>query len=406
MEIIKDTLFSTRKCEYGDFELKPEIGWKITQTFIDYESNLLIVSVFLIDESKWLDNGFNGRTIPTKEYKIDLNTLAILQSEEWKNYFNYDKVEIFSADKKYKLISQRVFDADRNNDGFIEELFDLSTKKIISSSSSIAFRKEKRENLLESFCNSIKEMEEQKRILDEKPTLEQFYTNQLDALKNNDVVICYYDSLNVYQLDYVESQFILSRSGTLPSEYKDWQLMKFNFVKSYSSLNAFWDEFIGDKKWYLKFNYLNAHGLNSSKVFVLAKHIITFFNELRLSHNFTYSEYDKINNWSNLVWSDEYKRTEIKQWCANCFEPVNYQARYPKYICSVCASKNKYDSFGTQLMFCNAGFSGGLNILYKDVQGNTIKEDDTQHYCDCIIENKLFFAQEARFGGIVIQTKE
>jgi len=109
MEIIRSELSSPRKCEYGYFELKPEQGWEIAQTFIDHESRLLIVSVSIIDRSKWKDDGYGARIIPTREYKIDLKTLSILTPEEWQKLFNYNKVEIISDDKKYKLISQRVF---------------------------------------------------------------------------------------------------------------------------------------------------------------------------------------------------------------------------------------------------------------------------------------------------------
>jgi hypothetical protein len=406
MQIIKSTLFNPRKCEYGDFELMPETGWKISQTFIDYESKLLIVSVSIIDQSKWIDNGYNGRTIPTREYKIDLKTLSILQPEQWQKYFNYDKLEIISEDKRYKLISQRMHDPERNSDGYEEELYDLTSNTLISRSSSIAFQKDKRENLLEARYRSIKEREERKQVLAAKPTLEQYYYNQLAGLKNHDAILCYYDSVNVFQLNYEDGKFVLSGSGKLPSDYKEWKSMKFHLVKIYLNLSDFWEEFIATEKWYLRFNYLNGHGRDSSKALVLAKFVIQFFNGLRSRHDFTYAEYGKINNWSNLVWSEEYKGTEIKQWCSNCLKEVYYQARYPKYICSECASKNKYDKLGNLLEFSNLGFSGGFKITYNDASGNTIREDDTQEYCECMIDNKMFFAQEARFGGIVIQKKE
>jgi hypothetical protein len=151
MEIIKSKLFRPRKCEYGDFELKPEKGWKLLQTFIDYESKLLVVSVSCEDKSKWRDNGYNGWSIPTKEFKIDLGTLKILEFEGWKKYFNYNQTEFISDDKRYKLVTQRVFESNGNSDGIKEELYEIESGKLISSSESIAFRQEKRENLLESF---------------------------------------------------------------------------------------------------------------------------------------------------------------------------------------------------------------------------------------------------------------
>jgi hypothetical protein len=406
VEIIKSTPSSPANCEYGAFELKPEEGWKISYSFIDYESGLLIVSVSIIDKSKWIDNGYGGRTIPTKEYKIDLSTLSILHPGEWRKYFNYDREELISEDKKYKLITQRIFEPDRNSDGFKEELYDLNSNQLLSRGSSIAFGKKKRENLLESLYRSLREKEEQKRILDAKPTLEQFYLEQADQLKNGDAILCYYDDENVFQLHYTDSKFILSKSDKLPSDLSKWSAMAFEVVKTYNSIDDFWGEFTGDNKWYLKFDHLNRNGQISSKALLLAKHMISFFNDLRKNHNFTYKEHDRINSWSMLVWSDEYQATGIKQWCSNCYKEVSYQARYPKYICSDCASKDKYDRNKNLLEFSNLGFSGGFKITYKDSNGNMIREDATQEYCECLIDDKPFFAQEARFGGIVIQKKD
>ena len=171
--------------------------------------------------------------------------------------------------------------------------------------------------------------------------MEQLYLKQIDQLKNNDVILYYYDDLNVFQLCYEDKKFILSRSGQLPSELRQWKAMQFELTKSYNNVDDFWSEFVTNEKWYVRFNFLNRYELLSSKVLVLAKHVISFFNDLRREHNFTYAEYNNINNWSNLVWSEEYKPTELKQWCSNCFKEVYYQVRYPKCICGDCYSKNK-----------------------------------------------------------------
>jgi hypothetical protein len=406
MEIIKTDLLSPKKSKFGDFELEPEEGWKIFQSFIDYESKLLIVSVSIMDQTQWTDNGYGGRTIPTREYKIDVKTSSILEAEEWQKYFTYDKVETISEDKSYKLISQRIFDPGRNSDGFKEELYDLNTNKLISSGNSIAFSETARENLLQAFYRSIKEKEERKRALNAKPTLEQFHLKQIAELKDNDAILCYYDNQHVYQLNYVNKAFVLLKGGQLSPDNTQRASMPLTSTKSYHSIEEFWNDFINDKKWYLRFNFLNAHGRLSTKALLLAKHIVSFFNELRERQSFTYSEYNKIGNWSNLVWSDDYRQTELKQWCSNCLKEVIYQARYPKYICSDCASKDKLDSKGNLLEFSNLGFSGGFKITYMDIKGNTIREDDRQDYCDCIIDGHMFFAQEARFGGIVIQKKD
>jgi hypothetical protein len=406
MQIVKTDSSNPKKSKYGDFELIPEDGWKIRQTFIDFESGLLIASVSIIDRAKWINNGFNGMLIPTQEYKIDLKNLSILKPDEWQKYFDYNEREEISEDKKLKLISKRVFEPERNSDGYQEELFDLDSGKRISSGKSIAFSSDKRVTLLENHLHSIKEKEEQQRALDAKPTLQQFYLEQLDQLKSGDIVLCYHDNLNVYRLTYQGNEFALSRSGHVPSQQAEWKSLMLDQFKRYKDVDEFWKDFAADPKWYLRYTYLNGGDWLSTKALLLAKHMIVFFNDVRKKGDFTYREYDSINRWSTLVWSDQYRITEIKQWCPHCSKEVVYQARYPKYICHECFSKDKLSSRGNLLEFSNLGFSGGFQITYKDRNGNVIREDDTQEYCDCLIDGKLYFAKEAKFGGIVIQARE
>jgi hypothetical protein len=403
MEIIKSKLFRPRKCEYGDFELNPNKGWKLSQTFIDYESKLLVVSVSCEDKSKWKDNGYNGWSIPTKEFKIDLSTLKILEFEDWKKYFNYNKTELISDDKKYKLITQRVFEPNRNSDSIKEELYEIVSNKLISSSDSIAFRHAKEETLLEKLYRSIREREEQKKILDAKPYLSEFYLKELSLLKEKEVVIGYIDNSYTYKLVFSSNTFTLFKCDKIPTEYGDWKTMEFVEIKVYSDIEEYWVDFIKDEKWFIKFR---IHQIISERSLILAKHIISYFNDLRRVHKFTYNEYNQINEWQNSVWSEEYKRTELKQWCANCYKEVYYQGRYPKYICRDCASKEILDKDGNLLNFSNLGFTGGFKIIRKNRDGQIIEQDDTQQFCNCIIDGKEFFAQEARFGGIVIQRKE
>ncbi len=105
MKVLKSTLFKKRKCEFGDFELEPEFGWKISQSFIDFESGLLIVSESDENEQNWIDTGFGSRIIPRKEHRIDITTGEILTTEQWTKYFSYDTIVQISEDGKYKLIT-------------------------------------------------------------------------------------------------------------------------------------------------------------------------------------------------------------------------------------------------------------------------------------------------------------
>jgi len=403
MKIIKSSFFSPRKCEYGNFEIIPDAGWEFSQTFIDYESKLLIVSLSIKDETKWENHGYNGTIIPTKQYKVDLETLRILEFEDWKHYFNYNKIEIISEDGKYKLITQRVFKPENNNDSIIEELYDNISGNLISSSRSIAFSEDKNENLLESKYRSERELEDRIRIYNAKPNLAEFYKIQINQLKDQDVIMYYYDAFDTFKLTFVNDEFVLSKGERFPSKQEDWQSLQYDEITVYSNVDEFWNDFIKDEKWYLKYN---IHYGFEHKILVLAKHITEYLNELRREQKSSFKEYEKINEWQGSVWSDEYKKKEVKQWCANCSEPVSYYGRYPKYICQECASKDAYDTNGNILEFSNLGISGGFKATTKNKDGKIIKENDTDQFCDCIIDGKLFFAQEARFGGIVIQLKE
>jgi hypothetical protein len=376
MEIIKSKLFRSRKCEFGDFELVPEKGWKLSQKFIDFESGLLIVSVIDEDKNNWKDLG-RIRSIPSKQFVVDLEKLEILTPMSWKKYFSYEKVSFVSDDKKFRLITQRIHEPENNTDSIYEELeyLEIGHK---STSTGVAFRQEKRENSLESMYREIKEKEEQKRVLDAKPTLEKFYEQELKKLNDNDVIIGYFDENNTYKLAFENNVFNLFVGGKLPNEYGAWSSHIFNLCKTYHSMDSFWDDFSKKEKWFLKFRH---HQSITEKPLILARYIISFFNNLRKDHSFTYAEYDKINDWENSVWSDEYKRTELKQWCSNCYKEVYYQARYPKYICRECTTKDKFDK-----------------------NGNLV--DDTRDEYEYIIDGKEYFAQEARFGGTVIQRKE
>lgn len=403
MKILKSTSTHPRRCKYGNFELKPDEGWELSKTFIDFESKLLIVSVSIIDESKWADLGYDGKTIPRKEYKIDLQSLQILDTEEWIKYFNYDKVETISDDGKYRLVSQRHHRTESEVDILAEELYELPANDMISTSTSAAFGESESENLLEQLYSSRRKREAHQKALDAKPTLGEYYLKKLEELEDEDKILYYHNKHKAYRLIFSNGKFELSESKQSHSESQDLESMRFAIKESYNTIDKFWQDFSADEKWFVNYK---AEQAASKKILLLAKHINLYFNELRKEHKFTYGEYEKINDWSNIVWSDDYKKSEIKQWCSNCYKEVDYQSRYPKYICGECASKEKLDKEGNILDFSNEGFSGGFVIVRRDRNGKLLSEDSGKIYCDCIIDNKLFFAQEGRFGGVVIQLKE
>ena len=91
--------------------------------------------------------------------------------------------------------------------------------------------------------------------------------------------------------------------------------------------------------------------------------------------------------------------TKIEHKCPLCFEIMNYYtSRYPKMICSNCADSDITDNFGNKVTFVNIDIYGGFISLHK-IDDKVVKKEE--HIC--WIKNTKCYANEARFGGIVIQ---
>jgi hypothetical protein len=83
------------------------------------------------------------------------------------------------------------------------------------------------------------------------------------------------------------------------------------------------------------------------------------------------------------------------QLCPICSAEVRPNPRYPRYVCQDCASK-AMSADGRPLEFGNLDFSGGFAANYAD---NGAKYPTHE----CFIGTIKCCADEARFGGIVIQ---
>ena len=81
--------------------------------------------------------------------------------------------------------------------------------------------------------------------------------------------------------------------------------------------------------------------------------------------------------------------------CPVCSKPVEPSQRYPRYVCHECASRaSSHD--GRAIEFHNVSFSGGFAAKYADSGKEYLSHD-------CYIDGIKCYADEARFGGIVIQ---
>jgi hypothetical protein len=101
--------------------------------------------------------------------------------------------------------------------------------------------------------------------------------------------------------------------------------------------------------------------------------------------------------WNRIIYIGNPKM-ETKQQCPVCKLQVHPSARYPHYVCQDCI--NKYGTLtwdGKQITFSNVDYTGGFQSL---IQG----EGTASNVHKCYINGIECWADEARFGGIVIQT--
>lgn len=401
MRIIKSTNKKKRKYDFGDFEIIPDEGWIISQMYKDYESGLFIVEISDKDEAHWEDLGYGSRRIPTKQFIVSLKTLEILHPDKWKNYFNYNKIIYITDDNKFKLMTQRIHEPENNTDSIYEELYFLKEgQKYISTS--VAFREDKRENLLEEYLRRLKETEQAKIEYERKPDLEQYHLQHLNQLKKNEKILFYHDNKNAYFLTYLNPNFELKISGVIGKKFNPNALI-FSKYKTFETIEEFLVYFL-TRNWYKQKKCIDKQEYSGYKI--LTKGITNNLNSIRKSHSFTLSDYYSINSWQNLFWTEEIKETEYKQFCPICFTEIRYCPRYPKYICENCDTDNKLDFKGNKVSFTNIGFAGGLRVLTYDSNGRIIQEDDSHSMYEFRIGDNILTAEECRFGGVVIQLKK
>lgn len=88
---------------------------------------------------------------------------------------------------------------------------------------------------------------------------------------------------------------------------------------------------------------------------------------------------------------------EPGQVCPTCDHPVFPSTRYPHALCGLCLHEAT-DEHGRRLDFFNVDMSGGFRARYVDTG-----EARTSHVC--YVRGVRCWADEARFGGIVIEPR-
>lgn len=87
---------------------------------------------------------------------------------------------------------------------------------------------------------------------------------------------------------------------------------------------------------------------------------------------------------------------DATQPCPICGRLQRRVPRYPRYLCRECSAEAASPD-GRALVFHNTHLSGGFGARYQDGQG--VYEGHI-----CFVRGTRCWADEARFGGIVIQT--
>lgn len=82
--------------------------------------------------------------------------------------------------------------------------------------------------------------------------------------------------------------------------------------------------------------------------------------------------------------------------CPICDKNMIYSERYPKMICHTCIELT-VNKNGESIKFYNIDITGGFISIVNDVKGE-------EH--ECYINNRKCRADEARFGGIVVELSE
>lgn len=84
--------------------------------------------------------------------------------------------------------------------------------------------------------------------------------------------------------------------------------------------------------------------------------------------------------------------------CPLCRGPIIFNPRYPRAVCNQCADRAS-DAVGRTLDFFNVDVGGGFRAVYREGGGSYDSHN-------CFIDAHPCRADEARFGGIVVQLSE
>ena len=384
MKIRKSTFFKKVKSKFGQFEILADEGCEV-YTFTDFISKLLIVRESTDEQRK------SGKPYLPKMYILDPQNGNILTRKQYEKHFDYSPKTQRSDDGKWEITVQRKID--ENGTDFIEErIKNLETNEELKPAEGVAFRQSKYESWIDRYHQEI----ERRKQLDAKLTLDQHYELCLKNLKPNDIIYKFCSKTQVFKLIYLRDQFHLFFKDGIMNRDLDWATVSKEKAR-FISVNDFWEHLTADPNW-LEIYEPVRFDFGTDKL--ITKTIIQYHNEF-VKGEFEISKYKLLHKWKNGVFTEKIKRSEYKQYCANCKKSVFNNARYPKYICGDCTELIT-DKEGRKIEFYNT------ELLGHGCQGYYIGTEQKEKYESNIgyVNKKEIYAEEAHFGGIVIQLKE
>ena len=214
------------------------------------------------------------------------------------------------------------------------------------------------------------------------------FQEYLGKLNNDEIILQFTKEDSIYQIKYDNENFNLYQ-GEIPLKVDDYVHLNLkNKIGTFNTIDEFWTQLTTNKNWFID--------VASSKTNqVMEKFIITSHNRILEQGEISYKEHEKLHSWMNTCFNRKVERNVYWQFCSNCRERVFYNPRYPKHACRNCVNLIK-DEFGNQLDYQNT----------HELFGSRFRLKSSQTEVKIFIDKDEYWAEEARFGGIVHQKKE
>lgn len=373
--------------ELGNFSIEYDKSkLELLDSYVDFASGLLILT--FSDKENTVRTG--GTVIHDVFYTvIDANVPCILTASEWTKRFDYSEKTETTADGRFFLKTKRVHNPETQKDSVHEELYEAESGKLISSSQSVAFRKERHETLYENILRREAEKAKMREKEESKQSLEIFDGEQKANVLPSDTVFAFSDGNTIWKVVFRNGKFVLLK--------KTENDISFVEQSTFDAFTHFWAYFTNKKDWFSVFTF-RPDLLSRGRKYFATANVITSLREVKKSDYFEEISDADLYKWESALGSENIKSEELKQFCAHCRDEVQYFPRYPRYICKACMDLLT-DESGRKVAFFNEDFSGGCQGYYMEDGKAGEKYPD----CTAFIGNEKFIASEARFGGIVVQ---